>query len=156
MHNPEILILDEPTTGLDPNQLREIRTLIKSISHEKAVILSTHIMQEVAALCDDVLLISQGKMVFYDSLAKLALQNRQQLIVAFEESIDKVLLESIPGVETVRTLSHGQYLLDVKHREDIRARVFQFAKKNDLTLLQLEEHSGCLEKIFQKLTDSNM
>lgn len=150
MHNPEVLILDEPTTGLDPNQLREIRALIKEVSRDKAVILSTHIMQEVEALCDQVLIISQGKMVMHDTLAQLAAPSSGQLVVAFKEPLQAAMLEKIPGVQRVRVLSAHQYLLDTS--QDLREALFRFAQENALTLLGLEQPKSSLEEIFQQLT----
>ena len=150
MHDPEVLILDEPTTGLDPNQLREIRALIKEVSRDKAVILSTHIMQEVEALCDQVLIISQGKMIMHDTLAQLAAQSSGQLVVEFKEPLQAAMLEKIPGVQRVRALSAHQYLLDTS--QDLREALFRFAQENALTLLGLEQPKSSLEEIFQQLT----
>ena len=150
MHDPEVLILDEPTTGLDPNQLREIRALIKAISHDKAVILSTHIMQEVEALCDQVLIISQGKMLAYESIGQLTGHNQEQVVVEFKEPLQSTMLEKIKGVQRVRALSAHKYILDPN--QDIREALFHFAKENDLTLLGLEQKRSSLEEIFQQLT----
>ena len=150
MHDPEVLILDEPTTGLDPNQLCEIRALIKEVSRDKAVILSTHIMQEVEALCDQVLIISQGKMIMHDTLAQLAAQSSGPLVVEFKEPLQAAMLEKIPGVQRVLALSAHKYLLDTSR--DLREALFRFAQENALTLLGLEQQKSSLEEIFQQLT----
>lgn len=150
IHDPAVLILDEPTTGLDPNQLSEIRALIKEISGDKAVIVSTHIMQEIEALCDLVLLIDQGKMVIHDELAQI--QPSNALIVEFKQPISITLLEKIEGVQRVSALSEYQYVLDPKQGLDIREAIFCFAQKNALTLLTLERKKKSLEAIFKQLT----
>ncbi len=150
MHDPEVLILDEPTTGLDPNQLREFRTLIKEVSSNKAVILSTHLMQEVEALCNQVLLINQGKMIIHDTIAQLTDQTHGQLVVEFKEPIVSKMLEEIYGVHRVRALSEHKYILDTF--QDIREALFRFARANELTLLRLEQPKNSLEAIFQRLT----
>ncbi len=150
VHDPEVLILDEPTTGLDPNQLSEIRALIKAISNDKAVILSTHIMQEVEALCDQVLIIDQGKMVIHDKLAQI--QPKNSLVVEFKQPISIAMLENIEGIQRVRALSAHRYVLDPNQGQDIRETIFLFAQKNELTLLGLEQKKRSLEAIFQQLT----
>lgn len=152
MHDPHVLILDEPTTGLDPNQLREIRALIKEVSSDKAVILSTHIMQEVEALCDQVLIVDQGKMVLHDTLAQLAAQRHGQLVVEFKEPISEIMLVPIKGVQRVQALSAYRYLIDARSDQDIRASLFHFAQENALTLLGMEQQRDSLEDVFQQLT----
>ena len=152
MHDPEVLILDEPTTGLDPNQLREIRALIKEISQDKAVILSTHIMQEVEALCDQVLIINQGKMIAHDTLAQLAQKSQEQLVVEFKEPLAADMLATIQGVQRVQALSECKYILETSRGQDIREALFHFAQEKGLTLLALEQEKGSLEAVFQQLT----
>jgi ABC-2 type transport system ATP-binding protein len=152
MHNPHVLILDEPTTGLDPNQLQEIRALIQEVSCDKAVILSTHIMQEVEALCDQVLLVDQGKMIVHDTLAQLAAQSTGQLVVEFKELLLGTMLKQIDGVQRVQALSEHKYLIDTGPDQDLREAPFHFAQENGLNLLGMEQHKNSLEKISQKAT----
>jgi ABC-2 type transport system ATP-binding protein len=152
MHNPRVLILDEPTTGLDPNQLYEIRALIKEVSCDKAVIFSTHIMQEVEALCDQVLIVGQGKMVVQDTLVQLAAQSPSRLVVEFKEPSLGTMLEKIKGVQRVQALSEYKYIIDASRDQDIRESLFHFAQENALTLLGMEQQKNSLEKIFQQLT----
>jgi len=152
MHNPEVLILDEPTTGLDPNQLREIRALIKEVSHDKAVILSTHIMQEVEALCDQVLILDQGKMIVHDTLAQLAAQSNGRVVVEFKELHLGTMLEQINGVQWVQALSENKYIIDASRDQDLREALFHFAQEKGLTLLGLERQKSSLEEIFRQLT----
>jgi len=158
MHNPLVLILDEPTTGLDPNQLREIRALIQEVSHDKAVILSTHIMQEVEALCDQVLIINKGRMIMHNTLEQLAAQSYSRLVVEFKEPLldTMTMLEKIKGVQRVQALSEYKYIIDTDRDQDTREDLFHFAQENSLTLLVLERQKSPLEEIFQKFTlDSN-
>jgi ABC-2 type transport system ATP-binding protein len=152
IHEPAVLILDEPTTGLDPNQLLEIRTLIKEVSRDKAVILSTHIMQEVEALCDQVLLINHGKMVIHDTLATLSRQHTQQVLVEFKEPISTGALEQLDAVYKVQALSEHKYRVHTSNAQDIREILFRFAQEKNLTLLGLEQQKNSLEEIFQRLT----
>jgi ABC-2 type transport system ATP-binding protein len=152
MHDPHVLILDEPTTGLDPNQLHEIRALIKEVSRDKAVILSTHIMQEVEALCDQVLIVDQGKMIMHDTMAQLASQRNGRVVVEFKEPLLGAMLEQINGVKRVQALSAHKYIIDASRDQDIRESLFHFAQENTLTLLGLEQQKDSLEAIFQQLT----
>eukprot|EP00540_Astrosyne_radiata_P004424 CAMPEP_0116822886 /NCGR_PEP_ID=MMETSP0418-20121206/524_1 /TAXON_ID=1158023 /ORGANISM="Astrosyne radiata, Strain 13vi08-1A" /LENGTH=274 /DNA_ID=CAMNT_0004451063 /DNA_START=702 /DNA_END=1526 /DNA_ORIENTATION=+ len=155
IHHPSILILDEPTTGLDPNQLCEIRTLIKEVSCDKAVVLSTHLMQEVEALCDQVLLIDQGKIILHDTLSNLSSSNKGRLVVEFKEPFDSTKLGQMQGVQQVQTLSTHRYIIDAQHGQDLREALFHFAKENDLTLLGLEQWRSSLEAIFRQLTKAD-
>jgi ABC-2 type transport system ATP-binding protein len=166
IHDPEVLILDEPTTGLDPNQLAEIRALIRNISAQKTVVLSTHIMQEVQALCDRVIIINRGNIVIDSSMQDL--QKKQpgtadgQLIeVEFTEALPPLLLESISGVEHVSKTGDRKYLLSAEAgADDLRAKVFRFAAENGHVLLEmhtaesttLSEYGNSLEEIFRNLT----
>ncbi len=152
IHDPAVLILDEPTTGLDPNQLREIRTLIKEVSRDKAVILSTHIMQEVEALCDQVLIINYGRMIAHDTLANLATPSSCRLIVEFKGPVSVADLEQLEGVQSVQTLAEHKYVLHTSNEQDMREVLFLFAQENALTLLGLEQQKSSVEEIFQQLT----
>lgn len=152
IHNPNVLILDEPTTGLDPNQLQEIRALIKEVGGDKAVILSTHIMQEVEALCDQVLIMDQGKMIMHDTLTQLVAQSTGRLVVEFKETLLGPILEKIQGVRRVQALSKHTYMIDTSRDQDLREALFHFAQDNALTLLGMEQQKNSLETIFRQLT----
>ena len=167
IHDPQVLILDEPTTGLDPNQLGEIRHLIKEISREKTVIFSTHIMQEVQALCDRVVIINRGNIVVNASLEELNQQGTQphkagQLVeVEFSEPVDVVLLEQIPEVSLAESLGNNSYRIQAKEgTADIRPVLFQFACTQSYILLEMRqkasrtvsEYGSSLEEIFRNLT----
>lgn len=153
IHNPEVLILDEPTTGLDPNQILEIRKLIKEISVDKTVIFSTHIMQEVQALCNRVIVINQGELVADDTVTNL--MKRQQLIrvvVEFEDDVNEQDLAALPGVESVESIRKGVYRLLSQTDTDLRPAVFRFAADRHLSLVGLKQEENTLEDIFRSLT----
>ncbi|WP_163325842.1 gliding motility-associated ABC transporter ATP-binding subunit GldA [Draconibacterium mangrovi] len=154
IHDPSILILDEPTTGLDPNQLEEIRTLIREISKEKTVILSSHIMQEVEAVCNRVLIINKGKIVadgdIKDVKAGINIQN-QVVIAGFKENVSEEQLLQIPGVNSLTQNELG-WEIEAGAEADIRQNIFQFAVTNKLTLLTLFEKQQNLENVFHQLT----
>jgi ABC-2 type transport system ATP-binding protein len=156
IHNPEVLILDEPTTGLDPNQLKEIRALIKEIGKEKTILFSTHIMQEVEALCDRVIIIDSGRIVADKPTAELkSLTNSMQIVtVEFEEDADKNQLATIEGVENVEEINSTTWKLTSSVNKNLRKSVFEFAVKNDLTILQQQQETQDLESIFQELTNN--
>ncbi len=144
IHNPEVLILDEPTSGLDPNQLLEIRELIKEIGKEKTVILSTHIMQEVEAVCSRTIIINQGKIVADGPTAGLSvIQSHDIVTVEFETETSEKMMLSIPGVAKAVKINALSWKLQAKPGEDIRPRINKFAVENNLTLLSLhrEEHN---------------
>lgn len=154
LHNPEVLILDEPTSGLDPNQIVEIRQLIKDFGKEKTVILSTHILGEVEAVCDRAIIINKGKLVADAPIQELKRQFTGQSIVTaeFAENADKNLLAKIKNVESVKNLGNNQWQLTAPADKDIRADVFAFAVTNKLTLLELRKDSYSVEDVFQQLT----
>lgn len=155
LHDPEVLILDEPTTGLDPNQLVEIRQLIKTIGKEKTILLSTHIMQEVEAICDRAIIIKKGNLVADKTLSDLRDGQEQRLIVEFDLRVEIQLLQRIRNIKTAQNtdgLEGFVYDLVFESAEDMRAVVFDFAKENELKILQLERQSQNLEKLFQELT----
>ena len=152
IHNPELLILDEPTTGLDPNQILEIRKLIRAFGKEKTVLLSTHILQEVDALCDRVIIINKGKIVFDNQLKNLR-QNQKQIIeVSFDFRIENQALSRIPNVEKVNNTHDFEYEIHVKGEKDLRPEIFDFAHDNGLKIIKLQLKNESLEKIFKKLT----
>lgn len=152
LHNPDVLILDEPTTGLDPNQLIEIRELIKNVGTEKTVLLSTHIMQEVEAICDRVIIINKGEIVLDKKLSELT-HNKQQIVeVEFDYRVEDVMLQRIKNVETVENTVGFVYQLYFSTEKDMRGDVFDFAHDNGLKILQLHQKNTTLEKLFIELT----
>jgi len=152
LHNPEVLILDEPTTGLDPNQLIEIRQLIKHVGKEKTVLLSTHIMQEVEAICDRVIIINKGEIVLDKKLADLK-NNKQQIIeVEFDYRVEEVALQQLPKIDKVENSIGFVYQLYFETEQDMRGKVFDFAHDNGLKILQLHQKNTTLEKLFSELT----
>ncbi len=157
IHNPEVLILDEPTSGLDPNQLAEIRLLIKNIGKEKTVIFSTHIMQEVQAICDRVIIINQGKKVADDPIDKLTarVQNAQMVFVEFKEKINSELFNTIASISSVKQVNDYKWQLSTQSKEDLRPNLFNLAVQNKLTLLELYQENVSVENVFQELTRSN-
>ena len=154
LHDPEVLILDEPTSGLDPNQLVEIRSLIKQLGREKTVIFSTHIMQEVQALCDRVLIINKGSIVANDPIEKL--QNRlggeMVVTVEFGQSTQQALLKKIRNVKRVEPLGKNRWKLVSDADKDIREEIFRFAADQKLTLLEMHKEVYSVENVFQELT----
>jgi ABC-2 type transport system ATP-binding protein len=159
IHDPSVLILDEPTTGLDPNQILEIRNVIREISTDKTVIFSTHILQEVQALCDRVIVINKGKIVANDSLANLVSRKSSStlLVVEFEKEIDVAALKSLPGVlevisENVKNAPIHRYRIVATTGSDVRAEIFRLAADRSLSLVGLKQEEESLENIFRELT----
>ena len=153
LHNPEVLILDEPTTGLDPNQLRDIRDLIKEIGKTKTILLSTHIMQEVEAMCDRVIIINKGNIVADKNLSDLRIDQKQVIQVEFDLRIEEKSLLKMPYINEVFNTKENHWNLLFETEEDMRAEVFDFAKNNGLRTLQLNKKSMSLESLFQNLTN---
>lgn len=153
LHDPEVLILDEPTTGLDPNQIVEIRALIQRVSHEKAVIFSTHIMQEVQAICNRVLIINDGKLVADDMPDQLKQQREDVLVISleFKEETDPNILLDIKGVLSARPKDNLIYVEATKD-QDVRAAIFNFATQHGLTLLGMNQVTQTMEDVFRHLT----
>ncbi|MCX8489667.1 MAG: gliding motility-associated ABC transporter ATP-binding subunit GldA [Cyclobacteriaceae bacterium] len=153
IHNPQVLILDEPTSGLDPNQILEIRKLIKQISEQKTVILSTHIMQEVQALCDRVIVIHQGKIVADDLLKNLLSGKKEQvvLVVEWDGAIPLSAIESISGVEKVEIDKH-LCRITTQSSDEVRSAIFRLSADRNLALLSLKVEENTLEDIFRSLT----
>ena len=152
IHNPDVLILDEPTSGLDPNQLVEIRELIKKIGEEKTVMLSTHIMQEVEAICDRVVIINKGRIVANDTASVLQQSmSLQTVYVEFEGSVSKGMLAKIPHVGKVEAVKEG-WLIETRDDVDLRKEISRFAQKNDLLVLTLRAEEKSLEEVFKELT----
>lgn len=153
LHNPDVLILDEPTTGLDPNQLVEIRNVIKNVGKDKTVFLSTHIMQEVEAICDRVIIIDNGKIVTDKKLNKLVSEEKEQIIeVEFDKAIESTLLASLVDLKSYQNTSGTLWTLTFNTEEDMRPKVFDFAHENGLKTLQISLKSKNLEQIFREKT----
>ncbi|WP_159017908.1 gliding motility-associated ABC transporter ATP-binding subunit GldA [Algibacter sp. L3A6] len=152
LHDPEVLILDEPTTGLDPNQLVEIRNLIKHIGETKTVFLSTHIMQEVEAMCDRVIIINKGEIVADKKLNELRDEKEQTVIVEFDFRVEDAFLIRLPKVKSVKNTYGFVYEITFKTSEDMRSHVFDFAHDNQLKILQLNQKNASLESLFRELT----
>ncbi|MCL6295550.1 gliding motility-associated ABC transporter ATP-binding subunit GldA [Jejuia spongiicola] len=152
LHDPDVLILDEPTTGLDPNQLIDIRNLIKTIGKTKTVFLSTHIMQEVEAMCDRVIIINKGEIVANKKLKKLREGKKQTVIVEFDYRVEDAFLLKLPKVESVVNTYGFVYEITFKTTEDMRSYVFDFAHDNQLKILQLNQKNASLESLFRELT----
>ncbi len=156
LHNPEVLILDEPTTGLDPNQIVEIRELITRIGKEKTVLLSTHIMQEVQAMCSRVMIINNGKIVADDSIDKIQQANTAQgvLIVQFEQAIDERLLKQLTNVHSMQSMGNNKWKLFTQKPEELRKEVMQMALDRDINISSMQSEAQSLEDIFRNLTQS--
>ena len=152
VNNPQLLILDEPTTGLDPNQLVSIRKLIRELGRDKTVLLSTHILQEVDALCDRVIIINKGEIVFDRALAELRNKQEQIIEVSFDYRIEIIALEKILNVQKVVNTHDFDYELTISGNQDMRPSVFDFAHDNGLKILNLQLKNESLEQLFEKLT----
>jgi ABC-2 type transport system ATP-binding protein len=155
IHNPTVLILDEATTGLDPNQIVEIRELIKEAGREKTVMLSTHIMQEVEAICDRVIIIDEGVIVADELIGNIysVIKNPRQIItVEFDREVTKELLSGISGANKTELVKTNVWTIEATVPEDIRPVIFAFAVKNNLTVLSLQKQESNLEEVFRHLT----
>jgi ABC-2 type transport system ATP-binding protein len=156
IHNPAVLILDEATTGLDPNQIVEIRNLIKEAGKEKTVILSTHIMQEVEAICERVIIIDKGTIVADEEKSKIysIIKRPKQLIeVEFDKETTESSLSGIPNVSSVKNIRSNLWAIEAEGDKDVRPSIFNFAVKNDLTVLSLQKQESNLEEVFRHLTN---
>jgi ABC-2 type transport system ATP-binding protein len=153
IHDPEVLILDEPTTGLDPNQIVEIRNLIKTVGKDKTVMLSTHIMQEVEAICDRVIIINHGMIVANDESKNLRSGATAQVIrVEFDNAVAANLLQGINGISEVKKVSDNMWLLGSSSEIDIRPKIFEFAVVQSLSVLTIQKEEQRLEDVFKELT----
>ncbi|MBD0832885.1 gliding motility-associated ABC transporter ATP-binding subunit GldA [Aestuariibaculum sediminum] len=153
LHNPDVLILDEPTTGLDPNQLIDIRNLIKTIGKTKTILLSTHIMQEVEAMCDRVIIINKGEIVANKKLKELRNEKQQVVIVEFDYRVEDAFLLKLPKVNQVKNTHDFVYEITFDTTQDMRSHVFDFAHDNALKILQLNQKNSSLENLFRDLTN---
>jgi ABC-2 type transport system ATP-binding protein len=154
MHDPQALILDEPTSGLDPNQLTEIRNLIREIGLTRTVLLSTHIMQEVEALCQRTVIINKGKIVADDDTVNISagVGGKEVITVEFETAIDPAVLSMIGGVTKVTSLALNKYELEATSGSDIRAEVFRFAVEQKWVVVAMQKEERNLEDVFRSLT----
>jgi len=153
LHNPDVLILDEPTTGLDPNQLMEIRNVIKNVGKDKTVFLSTHIMQEVEAICDRVIIIDKGQIVADKKLDHLVSEDKEQVIeVEFDYQIQEQLLAKLENITSYRNIHDMTWELTFVAEKDMRPAIFDFANENGLKTLQLNQKNKNLEAVFREIT----
>ncbi|MFN5346989.1 MAG: gliding motility-associated ABC transporter ATP-binding subunit GldA [Bacteroidota bacterium] len=154
IHNPSVLILDEPTTGLDPNQLVDIRKLIKNIGKEKTVILSTHIMQEVEAICDRVVIINKGKIVADDKTSFLQQKSDSEtiILVEFDKAVSSEKLSTITGIKKVLSVNDKTYKVIGPKGQDLRPLIFNFAVQNNLAVITMQKEENSLESVFRQLT----
>ena len=155
IHDPKVLILDEPTTGLDPNQLEEIRNLIIQVGKQKTVMLSTHIMQEVEAVCDRVIIVNNGQIVANDKtsiIQKTQTQNKQFITVEFDKETSRNSLKTISGVYDAKNINGNSWQIEIHSDKDIRTDIFQFAVKSGLAVLTLHKEEQRLEDVFKHLT----
>ena len=153
IHDPDVLILDEPTTGLDPNQIKEIRTLIRELGKEKTVILSTHIMQEVEAICNRIIIINKGELVANKSAQELKETDvKETVYVEFEEQISKTQLAKIASDIKIMKVENG-WLIESQEERDLRKAIAKHAQQNNWLILTLEVKNKSLEEVFQELTE---
>lgn len=154
IHDPKVLILDEPTSGLDPNQLVEIRKLIKEVGKQKTVMLSTHIMQEVEAICDRVIIINNGKIVADDATANLhkIKEGEEILLVEFDKPVEENLLRTIKNIISLENTNQNTWKIVSSSKTDIRPLIFNLAIENKLTVLSLTRQEHSIEEVFRKLT----
>ncbi len=155
IHDPQILILDEPTSGLDPNQLVEIRNLISAIGKEKTILLSTHILQEVEAICDRVIIIDRGTIVAddeADSLREMGISQIQTIHIEIDTPTDLEIWKTLPFIDNVKRLEKNQFLLETHETRDVRGDIFNFAVNQGLTILSLSQKKKSLEEVFRDFT----
>jgi ABC-2 type transport system ATP-binding protein len=157
IHDPEVLILDEPTTGLDPNQILEIRDLVSGLAQNKTVLLSTHILQEVEAICDRIIIINKGILVADTSAEKIKSaesENQQIIYLEFSSAIDPEVFRSIKDIEKIQAVSDNKYLIAGNSNQDFRELIFKFASEKSLPLITLQKKEETLEEAFKKLTQN--
>ena len=152
IHNPEILILDEPTTGLDPSQIMEVRNLIKKLSEEKIIIFSSHILQEIEAICTRVVLLHKGEIILNSPIENLKNNDQQIIKVTFDYRVETEALEKISFVESVKNTYDFEYEIKFKTKIDQRSKVFDFAHDNKLKIISLNHKNETLEEMFSALT----
>jgi len=154
IHDPEVLILDEPTTGLDPNQIIEIREVIKKQGSNKTVLFSSHILQEVEAICDRVIIINKGVIVADDTVQNLQKNSngKQVVVVQFKEAVEKSLLENLESVTTVVLSDKSDFKLQTTNAEAVRKQLLELANQQNLNIVSLQTESQSLEEVFRNLT----
>jgi len=152
IHNPDVLILDEPTTGLDPNQIQEIRNLLTKLGKEKTILFSTHIMQEVEALCDRVIIINKGELLTDTSIEELKQSNEQIIEVTFDYKIEEQFIQRLPNIISYKNNFDNTWYITFDSSEDMRGVIFDFAQENGLKILELNSKNQSLETLFTKLT----
>lgn len=154
IHNPEVLVLDEPTSGLDPNQIGEIREVIRELGKNKTVLFSSHILQEVEAICDRVIIINRGQIVADDALSNLQQTNKDTTIVAvaFDKPVERNILNELKGVVQIEALHNTAYKLQTGQPESVRRQLLELAVRHNLNILSLQNESRSLESIFKSLT----
>ena len=157
IHNPEVLILDEPTSGLDPNQIIEIREVIKQLGQNKTVLFSSHILQEIEAICDRVIIINKGKLVADDQLSNLQQHTKDihGVLVQFKETVDIRLLENIKDILSVQPLETGYWKLQTGNPESVRKQLMQLSLQHNLNIVSLQSESQSLEDVFRNLTNDS-
>ena len=152
LHNPKVLILDEPTTGLDPNQIIEIRALIQELGKDKTVLFSTHIMQEVEAVCDRVIIIKKGKILIDKKLKELQDSKQQIIEVTFNISCDEVIFQKLSNLSSVKNTSDNNWQLTFSSDKDMRSKIFDLAQEHNLKILGLTNQNKNLETLFREVT----
>ena len=152
IHNPDVLVLDEPTTGLDPNQIQEIRTLIKELGKDKTILFSTHIMQEVEAVCDRVIIIKKGELLVDKPIKELKKSNEQTIEVTFDYKIEEQFIQMLPNMISFKNNFDNTLYITFDSSEDMRPVIFDFAKENGLKILELNSKNQSLEVFFSELT----
>lgn len=154
IHDPEVLILDEPTSGLDPNQIVEIREVIRQQGQDKTVLFSSHILQEVEAICDRVIIINQGTLVADDALNRLQQkrEGERAVVVRFDQSVNKQLLETLAGVKSIEAQTGAQYKLLTENADAVRKQILQLALQHNLNIVSLQSEEQSLEDVFRALT----
>ena len=157
IHDPEVLILDEPTSGLDPNQIVEIREVIRQQGKDKTVLFSSHILQEVEAICDRVIIINQGEIVANDKLSNLQKGNKEKhvVVVTFKEPVDKVLLDKINDADFVEQLQATNYRIGTSNPELVRKQILEISLQNNLNIVSLQSENQSLEEVFRSLTQKS-
>ena len=154
LHNPKVLILDEPTTGLDPNQLVEIRALIRELGKDKTVLFSTHIMQEVEAVCDRVIIIKKGELLVDKKLAELKQDQQQVIVVTFDYKIEEQFISRLPNAVSYKNNYDNTWYVTFESDTDMRPAIFDFAQENGLKILELNTQNKNLETLFREVTSA--
>jgi ABC-2 type transport system ATP-binding protein len=157
LHHPEVLILDEPTSGLDPNQIIEIRNVIKEQGKNKLVLFSSHILQEVEAICDRVIIINKGKIVADDLLSNLQKNSSRNLVkVSFKEPLEQEWLRRLTGVQSANKIDTYQWTLETEEPETVRKQLLEMALQHNLNIVSLQNENQSLEEVFRTLTNASV